>query len=282
MGQTNLPMWYGEGLAEFVARHDWDGRCLRVGVRPLLTQEDMPRRALEHIDANGLDLTAILDGVANPNRPVAWAIYSFFATGADGALAESFRALRAGLDDGEMAAPLALFQREVGDPAEFEAPLVEWLRGAQLPMRPVHLEWTHLRSDAIRGHGANFSFALFKSPLEALTMELTPASDTWGVGVIIEYLDRQNFTGVVLFDGGGVSTFEAVDGRNVWWDQGAVALPGTVSRLPVAVGRDVPGQATVTFADTVFTFETTMPPILGLVINDADVRFERLRWTPAD
>jgi hypothetical protein len=281
-GQNSLPGWYVEGVVEYLSRHDWDGRCVRLGVRPLLSREDVPARALDNIETNGIDLTAVIGGETFPPRPILWALYSFLETGLDDAAAEGFHALRTALDGGDETEPLALFEEELGDPTALEGPLLDWLREAQLPMRDIYLEWTHLGPDTVRGHGANFSFALFKAPLSHLTFMAIPASERWGLGVIIEYADNANFTGVVLSDSGEVSTFEAIDGAATWWGQGNVPLGPNPSMVSVELSRNEEGTATIRFGDTPFTFPTTLPPILGLVINDSDVLFEGLRWTSAD
>jgi len=207
-----------------------------------------------------------------------WALYSFLESGMDGALTAGFSTFRAALDGGTEEPHAAVFEREVGGLQALEAPLLEWLRGAQLPMWPVYLEWTHLRPDALWGHGANFTYALFRDPLAALSAEVRPAVAPWGLGLVIEYLDAGNYTGVVLFDEGGVSTFEVRDGSAIWWDQGQAVLPEMDDGLTVSVERGSGGMATVRFGESSFEFATTMPPILGLAVNDSDVRFEALRW----
>ena len=273
-----LPSWYEEGLAEYLSRHDWDGRCVRLGVRPLLSQEDYPAEALSQIEAVGIDLADIVDAEATPSRAVAWAVVAFLETGLGGALADGFAAFRAALDGGSAEGHLAIFEREIGVAAELEGPLREWLQEAQLLMSPVRREWTHRTPDALWGHGANFSFALFRQPLEALSAEARPGPGPWGLGVITEYLDEAHYTGVVLFDDGRVSTFEMIDGSATWWAQGEVSVSALDIPIEVEIVRGADDTARVRFGESSFEFETTMPPVLGLVVNDSDVHFESLRW----
>ena len=278
----DLPLWYVEGVAEFISRHDWDGQCVRLGVRPLLSQEDFPARALAEIDANGLDLAAIVSGLDDASRPIFWAIFGFFEEGMTGALAPGFSAFRAALDGGTGEAHQDVFEREVGPLNDFEEPLLDWLRTAQLAMRPVFTEWTHLRPDAVWGHGANFSFAVFRAPLSTLSAAVRTGPSPWTMGFIIEYLDNQNYTGMVVSQEGAVSTFEMREGRAVWWDQGRASLNPMAERVSIAVQRRDDGLATVQFGETGFEFPVTMPAIMGLAINNSDVRFEALEWTLRD
>ena len=49
-----LPGWYIEGMARYLSMYDWDGSCIQLGRLPLITQEDMPQRALQ--ESNMLSL----------------------------------------------------------------------------------------------------------------------------------------------------------------------------------------------------------------------------------
>lgn len=114
----SLPFWYIEGIAEALSRHDWDGRCARLGVRPLLSQEDTPLDAREELAVGGPTLAGIVAGSTRPSRPVAQSVFRYLTREEGGPLAPSFMSFRRAVDRG--AAPPDAFAAAFGSPAGHE------------------------------------------------------------------------------------------------------------------------------------------------------------------
>lgn len=270
-GSGDLPAWYGEGAAEHLGRHDWDGACVRLGVRPLLTLEDYPARALEELERDGLDLAAVVDGEVAPSRPVAMAVYGFLASERGAA----FRAFRDEVDGGRVDVGAA-FREHLGPPDAMAAEVITWLRGAQLPMTPTFLEWAHVDATTVDGWADVFTIAPVKRPVDRFSVRVAAgAGADAAVGVVLGLRDTMRWTALVV-RGARVETFE-VDGGARWVDRGAAPpLPaGGARRFEVAHGD---GEVTVTVDGEPFTLPHDLPRSGGLALNATRARFEGIAW----
>ncbi len=262
-----VPFWYAEGHAEYLSRHDWDGRCATVGVMSVLSWEDLPAGALAE---PGVDVGAIVSGKAAGSRADAWAMFRYLDTGANHA---AFKAFRDAFDTNNTAA----FSQLVAAPDTITAPLAAWLAGAQEPMKPVFTEWVHVGPAAVDvATPVYFSLALVKGAATHLESTfIVPASGTWTVGTIVSFTDAKHYTGVVHSSDGVVKTFTA-NGSAIWGNVGAAPAPAA-AREAIAVDLSG-GGATVTFNGKAFSFPQVSAPRVGLAASDTTGHFVDLAW----
>ncbi|MCB9596035.1 MAG: hypothetical protein H6719_25160 [Sandaracinaceae bacterium] len=265
-----LPFWYVEGVAEAQSRHDWDGRCIRLGVVPLLTFEDAPAGALRTLEA-GATLADVVDEALTPSRAIAWSIFRYLEDGPNRA---AFRRFRARVDDG--AAIPDAFRDELGDPAALDAGWIPAVRAAQEPMTPVFLEWIHVDPSTLDGFADVFTVAVVKAPVTRFeTSFAAPSTPGWSGGVVLGYESPTRFVALVVRDSGRLQRFD-VDGGAVWNDVGAA--PAAVGgRYAFTVEHGASG-AVVTVNGTELTVDTGLPARSGPALDAASVRFEDLRW----
>ena len=265
-GQS-LPFWYVEGHAEHLSRHDWDGKCVRLGVTSLLSWEDLPAQAVTGLP---IDVPGIIDGSVVPTRAAAFALFRYLDKGS---LHANFKAYRDAVD----ANTSPSFSTLVADPASLSAPVATWLPTAQEPMKPVFSEWIHVGPASVMVDSPiYFTFALVKSAVTHFEAKLeVPASGTWTAGVMVAYTDTKNYTGVVQASDGMVKTFTSA-GTAIWADLGTAPLPSAnVEVFSVDYGG---GKAVVTFNGKAFTVTATGPVRAGLAASDMAGRFVDLGW----
>ncbi len=271
-----LPFWYVEGHAEYLSRHDWDGRSLRLGVTPMLSWEDIAAPALA---APALDVAALVSGAAPPDRAAAWALFRHLD---QGPRHDAFQRFRAAVDAGE-ADPARSFSILVGDPAALAASLAAWLPGAQEPMKPIFTEWTHVGPGAVTADSRSyFSLAIVKDPVSHFEARWDVARMTGGsagaVGVVVAYQDERDYEAVVASPGGALRTFTAIAGSVQWGDAGTAPPPaGGVGTVAVDFGAGGAVTVTVNGAATACSIGT-LPPGAGLAVSDARVAWYGVRW----
>ena len=260
----SLPFWYMEGHAEYLARHDWDGRCVRLGVVSLLSWEDIPAKVSPPIGE-----PAILDGSVTPTRAQAWALFRYLDTGP---LRAKFKDYRDALD----ATGTASFSTLVADPTSLSSPFTAWLPTAQEPMKPIFTEWVHVGPTSVSVDTPGvFSLAVVKSAVTHFEAKLElPASGPWTAGAVVAYTDAQHYIGVVQASNGMVKTFTA-NGSAIWNDLGAAPLPsGKLEAFSVDFSG---GNANVTFNGKSYTVAAAAPRA-GLAANDTTARFVEVSW----
>lgn len=256
--------WFAEGLAETLSRHDWDGACLRVARRPLLSQEDFAAVALQAVDAHGSDVN---DWIANDTwpgqRPLWFAVFRWMLETDP----EGLQAFRAAYDaDGSLDVPAALGDLD-GDAFH------DWLRSDQEPMTPVWIEWTHLSSDSVRGFAEYNSIARVKQPGDRFSATLqVPAQDYWA-GVVLGWESTDEYTVLYVDQDGALFLGETLGGALTFWDAGAIPAPS--GSLDMSVTWDGDQPVVQLGADTVQP-ELVHAPGAGLVVYGADVVFTEI------
>ncbi|HHH28472.1 MAG TPA: hypothetical protein ENK57_09020, partial [Polyangiaceae bacterium] len=249
-----LPFWYGEGVAEALSRHDWDGRCVRLDAAPLITQEDTPADALRRLEAGGVSIGGILDGSTPATRSLAWALFRYFQHSSAGALSRGFRAFRAAVDRGDDVR--AAFAAELGDPASYDAGWLGFIRGEQEPLTPTFLEWTHIGPGAIEGESEFFSVAPIKTDLNRFETRFeVPSGAGWSGGVVLGFESATRFEALVVRDTGRLQRFDA-NGSAIWNDVGPA--PAAVGGAYHFVVTYSPGSVSVDINGETHTFETTL------------------------
>jgi len=273
-GGEDPPFWYGEGVAEYISLHHWDGRCIELGVLPLLTQEDRPAEALSMLEGGALPLAGVVDESLTASRALAWAVVRYFLHVDGGALAADFRRFMAVVAGGTDVR--AAFRSELGEPSSHDAPLLAFLRAEQEPMTPTFLEWTHVGPEAIDGESDVFTIAPVKEPVARFHASFAaPDTSGWAAGVLLGYEAPDRFEALVVSDTGMFRRFD-VDGSAFWNPVGAA--PAAVAGRYEFDLVHTAGRVSVTVNGEVSAFDTALPPTSGLALNAGAVRFEEIRW----
>ena len=220
-----LPTWYVEGMAEWSSRHDWDGRCVRVGADPLATWEDAWSQA--DVDA---DLPGWVAGDRFPGRPEMMAFVHYMAD----EQAPRWGDFRDAVDFGSGATL---------DPAGLEAGFANHVRKNQEPLQPLWLDWVHRSPTTMRGvSGGALSAVRWKAAPARLEVDVPVVADAYAGGLV--GWSAEGFDVVFVDGGGGLSRWTFTPDRNDWFSIGAVADPGkTVRWVQTASGLTLNGQA---------------------------------------
>jgi len=242
------PAWWAEGTAEFISRHDWDGACVRLGVRPRLTFEDMPADAVEDLDAEPLELEAWIDGDDFPGRPLMLELFRFFETHTE-------------------RAPGWLAVRDA------------FVRADPEPMSPIWLEWLHRTPTSVQGWAFNGVMTAARVKELPDTMSVTaesPAMVGGASGLLVAWDGSDDHTIVILFGDGVVSRWHFAQGQLDWTDIDTVEPPGDdpVSFAITGYGDD---EVQITIDGSEIDVPIEASPAAGLAVYDSDVIFEDLQ-----
>lgn len=271
-----LPSWYVEGTAEFISRFDWDGECLRLGVMPTLTFEDLPAQAVEDLDAEALDLAAWIDGAGFPGRPLMLELFRYFETHTE--RAPAWLEVREAFDLGEppdadgVAALLGIDAL-----AEVEPDFDSFVRADPEPMEPVWLEWLHRTPTSVRGWALDgtLSVARAKEPAPLQAKAESPAGTDGAPGLLLAWDSADDYT-VLLLDGDGqLSRWHRVGGELEWTDVTATAAPGD-DPVSLSILGWTDNGAQVAVGDDEFVVDIAASPASGLAVWNTDVVFTDL------
>lgn len=269
----NLPFWLVEGIAEHLGRHDWDKKCVNLGVVPLMSWEDMPDEAL----SSSIDFSGIVNGSVNPTRAASWAIYRFLDHGDNGAHRAGFKAYRDAMDANQ---PNPSFSMLVGDPAILAPALNTYLPTAQEPMMPIYIEWHHVGQRAVYADsGPYFSLAVTKAEVKHFETQYdVPAQSPWTLGVVLGYDDNQNYLSLVVDNTGKLRTYKAGGGSLIYNDAGNA--PASMGNGVGFISVDYPtaNEAKVTVNGMTSTYAITWAPQSGLALNDSAALFHDIDW----
>jgi hypothetical protein len=278
-----LPGWYADGLVDGLARHDWDGNCVRLGILPNVTADDYPRAAIQETTVASFKLGAILGasadaglasdaGLVAASRPMGWSIVRFLSATDRPEWRAGFARYR-GLVE---ASPAVNFADTVGDPSAMQSPLVVLLQGQQEPFLLVAEEWEHVASNAFFGNAASSKLGatiVKRAGLTQLETNVRPdAPLTFSAGVVTSYRDANAFH-AVLVSGNGVVAEARVEGGTVTFTSlgDAPALgAGGVARITASYS---PSSVTVTINGQPFPRALSAPPRPGFVVWGSRVRF---------
>lgn len=151
--------WYTEGIAEYFAMHNWDGRELATGVVPAVTLEDRPHAALQNLG----NVEGIVAGSAKADRPESWAIVHYLVNREP----KRCRELFARLDRGERSKDA--WPRTIGKVPSKE--IREWIGRNPQPWRIVWIAWQE-RGGRIEGRSDTNGIALLKRTPERFEVEI--------------------------------------------------------------------------------------------------------------
>ncbi len=270
VSDRELPSWYVEGIAEYLSMYDWDGSCIRLGRLPLITQEDMPLRALQ--ESGELSLSNHFQQDDSVSRPLEWAIFRYF----DIHYPVEWDQFRYRMDEGEENA-MQIFEDVFEDSLDtFEPPLVSWLEEEQQPFIATYLEWSHIDSEYIEGWSDVFSIAPLKWGADEFSVHVSSLDPTWNGGVLLSFDDTSNWSALVVSEDGTLQTFEVTQGNALWWDQGSVSSSESGYSISVVPEN---GAMRVIINQDELVFPIAFQPLTGLALNGSAVQFSEIRWT---
>lgn len=204
--------WYTEGVAEHLSWHRWDGETLELGVVPGVSLKDFPAAALAELRASDFDMKLVIGGQIRASRPLAWALYTYFATGADGQPLKGFATFRRELDRGRR--PAGVVRAQFGEAGRLHAGLVAWLAKSQSPWSQAFNEWEQTGRRRFRGHAGVVTACRCKAGAQVIgaTLEV-PAAGRWRGGLLLHWTDADDYTVAMLDRWGGVQVNRRRGGR---------------------------------------------------------------------
>jgi hypothetical protein len=224
-GREAQTKWYREGQVEFLAGHDWDGKTLRMGIVPAVSQENLPGQALAETRKDGFDLAAAIEGTTPASPALSWALYGHLTTGDKGKPLAGFRKFEPKMAGGVKAAPL--FWQCFGKAPEYGPPFVSWLETAQQPFVPFVGDWEGLAPGRVRGQGKGLAACRFQLPAGEfkVTVGAPKEQKGWRAGVVLASESEKSYA-VFLADWAGYfNIFKVVDGKRQILEQGQGAPP---------------------------------------------------------
>jgi len=281
LAKTNnrsLVPWYAEGIAEYFGRYDWDGQCLRLGRSPLLSQEDIAADALDELELNGFDLSAIIGGTRVVGRPLMWLIVRYFEHAEQGAYTQDFAAYRDLMDAGSLD-HLGDFEAIFGPASNYDQPITTWLQTDQEVMTPVYLEWTHRGPHELLGRGDGFTtFARLKQEVDYFNLRFTPpAAGAWAAGALYAWRDIDEYRALLVGDDNRLWSFEMESAQAEWFDMGPAPTPEQDGSYRVTVRNNGKGAA-VEVNSTTLDIAHNLPPAGGAALYDSPTIFTGIRW----
>jgi hypothetical protein len=264
--RRSMPFWYVEGVAEHLARHDWDGACVSLGVRPLIEQEDFLAAALTDLPAGGDTLAAWVADDAFPSRAAVMAWWRYLDQAAP--VVDDFRAWRSDADGGDV---LYTSLPETVDIAPLADGYADWLARHQSPLSPVFIEWLPLGPDRIDGVAELSSAARLKGPPpdQLSVTHAAPIGDALA-GVMVSHDDPAHQVLVMVNAAGDVRTL-TFNGEDVRWaDLGEVRLGREDVTWTVTWSGDTP---TVTLRGEELQVPSAFTPAGGLSLYGGKTSF---------
>lgn len=271
-GISGLPTWLVEGAAEALSRHHWDGSCLELRVRPLLSWEDAAASAQAELDG-GLDLGAILAG-GTVSRPVGQELFRLLSS--DPELAPGLDAWLDELGAGGSPTDLERFAALIAPVDQVAEALEDWVPQDQEPMTPVWLDWVPQGEDEAWGFASGSSSAArVKEAASVFRMKVAAPSGGASVGTVYGYdPDTGELELAFVSAGGAVSRFAVLSGGVSWDVLGSVTAEGTLSWSQTAAE----GSTTVEIGGEAVALPRTLPAAGGLALYDADAVFSGIGW----
>ncbi|MSP56487.1 MAG: hypothetical protein EXR69_12930 [Myxococcales bacterium] len=275
-GLLGLPGWYTEGVAEALSQHHWDGECVQLRVRPLLSWEDRAAEAQAEIDEAGLsgaDLDVILAG-GETSRPIAQELVRMLA--GDPTLAGGFDSWRASVQAGGAdAMDGAALASALLPTDELAAGLTAFVLVDQEPMQPVWMDWVPQGGDSALGFAEASSAARVKGEVSEFRVEI--AWPTAGMIGAVYGFDEQTGDAELAFLGadGAVSRFAVIGGEVQWDTAGSVAPSAMVGWSQVAAAT----TSSITVGAGSVELQRLLPPAGGLALYATTGSFSSIQWT---
>lgn len=181
------PAWYGEGVAEHLSHHTWDGEHLRLGVVPMLSLEDRPAKALDVVNRNAFALDDAFDGLAGADRPEQMHLVRWMCRAEGGKLRPKFDEIASRLDRGTKPDADSV-ARLFGPSRKVLASLKDWLGGVQQPWECVFVDWDARGEAALRGSAPVMALCRRKAETRRVTATVRrPKGSNFRAGVLLRY-----------------------------------------------------------------------------------------------
>jgi hypothetical protein len=214
----SAPFWFGEGAAEHLSRHTWDGSRLRLGVVPPLSLENYAGRALEALKSPTFDFEKVFTGAGDVDRPVVMHLIRYLVHGENGRLRPKFDDLAPKAERGTKF-DAASFAKWFGSAKKFVPAWRAWLETALEPWEVLTVEWDARDSDALRGTSPNcFALCRRRAETKRLAAKLRPiGTGAWKAGLLLRYGGPEDYDVALILDGAKVRIDRRKDGK---WEPG--------------------------------------------------------------
>lgn len=227
-----LPGWWVEGVAEHLSHHTWDGERVRLGVVPMVSLEDYPKRALEGASAKGFSPASIL---AEPlDRPRAMHLVRYLSGPAAAETGFAWPNVMKNLNAGVTVSPRDLSKAFGGSTTAPAAAtrFADWLRTVQQPLVSEFVEWDSRGADAVRGSGAVVAIARTRGPVDEVAADVVVAGEpaSWRAGLLLRWTGPRDY--VLGYVENGTSVFIDELAGGAWKRHDAYPLPAA-SKGPV-------------------------------------------------
>jgi len=223
------PRWYSEGLAEYFANHNWDGKTLLTGVVPAVSLENDPAKALKQFEDLKEDLEGIARGTVACDNVLGGALVHFLVNNHEA----KWKSLAARLDVGVSAA--SAWKKSFGKTGpEFTKSFKDWLVAHQQPLRIVWVNWQE-RGDAIEGKSEWACASLFRSAPASIEAEIELKKGDLKAGLIFNYKSNDDYA--LLQVTKGRAAILKVD-KNVLNELAGADIDPAIEKPVVAYRRD--------------------------------------------
>jgi len=271
-GVSGLPSWYVEGLAEALSRHHWDGDCLQLRVRPLLSWEDMAAQAWTELDAGAPDLEDVFSG-GSASRPLSQELVRLLASDPD--RAEAFAGWRADVASGAIpATDLDALEAALGSTDEITADLLDFVPQDQEPLSPVWLDWIPEGDDRAYGFSEASSAARIKGTVDRERLRFDWPT-TASVGTVVGYDEASGDIELAFLSSDGtISRFAYIGGVVTWDTYGSVGVADEAEWTQEAGDE----STDVTVGGTTVSLPRSLAPAGGLALYGGDADFREVGW----
>ena len=262
-------VWFIEGVAEYLSRHDWDERCVRLGVVPTGTLEDAHGAALENWEAGYLDPGQMVADPTDLSRPNAMAWFAYL----EETHGTAFRTYRDGVDAGGVDEE-ELFLEILGEPGAYAASFEAWLASHQEPLEVAYTGWRHVDQNHIEADASGtgtVTFAPLKTTPATFSFSAEALADPFETGALVSYEDWDNWTVLLASASGDLNVLRYDLSGGWWWSAGTIDPPGDVLSAEFPVTDDV---TDLTLNGQPVTYEHGQLGAAGLAIYDAKILFE--------
>lgn len=268
--------WYTEGIAEFLGWHRWDGTRLQLGVVPDVSLKHYSALVASRLADPAFDFEALAQGRVPADRPLAWALFAYVATGNEGRPIKGFETFCRKLDQG---APVSsAFLSALGSPRKHAQPFRDWVKAHPQPWVQVFNEWEGTAPGQMLGSATVVSACRLAGAARRLEADLeVPQQGRWKAGLLLHHEDGQAYTTALVDGSGAWAVDRRVQGTWKRLASGKVAAPLPGARLRVVAERTSTGVVAHLGGQKLGTFDLS-GEALGLALDDCSVRFSAIAF----
>jgi hypothetical protein len=201
---VKLPTWYGEGVAEHLAHHTWDGEHLKLGAVPMLSLEDRPGRALDASKRGAFNFDAVLDETSGVDRASAMHVVRYLCDSEGGRLRPKFDAVAASLDKGQKVGA-SEFAHAVGAWRSLLPEYADWLSGVQQTWESIFVDWDNRGDGTLRGSATVMALCKSRRDARSVSARVIRPRGSWRAGVLLRYGGPKDY--VIGMIGNGRSAY---------------------------------------------------------------------------